>query len=206
MSAISEGTTVGGSPDATGEESDANGGEADDLSRDEVYELLSNHRRRFALHYLQRNEVATDVGTLAEHVAAWENEVPVAEVTSTERKRAYTSLQQFHLPKLDEKDVVDFDERAGTVELAPTAENLRVYLEVVDEHDVPWSLYYLGLALVGGALWSLTALGVAPFGSIPPAAWTVFLVVALVVSAAAHTYVTRRNRLGQGTSPPEVGR
>jgi hypothetical protein len=202
MSAISRGATAG----SGGRQPEGEGDDGGDLSRDDVYELLSNHRRRYALHYLQRNGSETDIGTLAEQVAAWENGTELEEVSSTERKRTYTSLQQFHLPKMDEKAVVDFDERAGTVELATPATDLQVYLEVVDEHDVPWSLYYLGLALTGGSLWALTALDVAPFGAIPQAAWTVFLVVALVVSALAHTWVTRRNRLGEGSAPPEVER
>jgi len=173
-------------------------------SRDDVYGVLSNHRRRYAIHYLQQTDGTVELGPLAETVAAWENGTTVDSITSQQRKRVYTSLQQFHLPKMAEKNVVDFDSRAGTVELTGPAANLQIYFEVVDEYDLPWSLYYVGLSAAGAALLGLSWLGVGPFGPIPLAAWAVFVVVALGVSALTHTYVTHRNQLGKDGAPPEV--
>jgi len=174
------------------------------VSRDEAFEMLSNRRRRFILHYLQDAESAATLSDLAEQVAAWENETEIARISANERKAVYTSLQQFHLPKMDDTGVVEFDRRAGEVHVTDAARGLDIYLEVVDEYDIPWSFYYIGFSAIGTALVALSALDVGPFGAIPYAGWTVFLLAALFVSSISHFALTRRNRLGTGGSPPEV--
>ena len=186
-------------------------GEGDDrddqaagIDRDAMFELLSNQRRRFVLHYLQQNGERAELGPLAEQVAAWENGTTLAEVDSGERKSAYTSLQQFHLPKMDEEGLVSFDDRAKTIELTEPAAEANVYLELVDDYDIPWSFYYIGLAAVGGLLLGGSAVGLPPFDAVPGTGWGVFVVAALGVSALVHAYVTRRMRLGSDGPPPEV--
>lgn len=63
------------------------------LSRDTLYEMLANRRRRYDIHYLQRHERQVELGTLAERVAAWEHETDTDRITSAQRKSAYTALQ-----------------------------------------------------------------------------------------------------------------
>ena len=171
------------------------------LSTDEAFELLSNHRRRYAVHLLQR-EGDAEIGDLSRQVAAWENDTELVEVTSTERKRVYTSLQQFHLPKLDDKGVIEYDERAGEVELSDGAADLDVYMEVVKEKDIPWSEYYLALAAVNAALLVAYAAGAWPLTLLSGLSWWMFAVVASGVSAVIHTYYNRSMQLGAGQSPP----
>lgn len=182
-------------------------GEANDgIDHDETFGLLSNHRRRYALHHLRQREERTDLGTLAEQIAAWENETSVRDVSATERKRVYTSLQQIHLPRMDEAGVVEFDDRAGTVELGPTAENLDFYLEVVEGRDVPWSQYYLGLAAVNVAVVAGGLLG-GPLAFVSSGAAGAFAVTTLAISALVHAYYGRTEmHLGSGGDPPEVDR
>lgn len=175
-----------------------------ELSKDDIFEVLSNRRRRYTLHYLKQNGDAASLGDVAENVAAWENETAIESISSDERKRVYTSLQQFHLPKLDEQDVVEFDRRAGTVELADSAEEVDLYMEVIDRYDVPWSYYYLALTAVSGLFVAFSELGLPPFSSIPDLGWIAFVLVALGVSAIAHTVISRQNRLGSEGPPPEL--
>lgn len=179
------------------------GGVGEGPSEHELFDVLSSRRRRHALQALSDAD-SVELGTLAERVAAWENEKPVAAVTSTERKRVYTSLQQSHLPKLEDAGLVTFDKRAGVVEPAPTLEEYDVYLDVVRGNDIPWNEYYLGLSAVGVAL--LTAVGVDayPFVLLPDIAWGAFVAVAFFVSACCHTYFAPGMRLGEGDSSPEV--
>ncbi|QCC52847.1 hypothetical protein DV733_01485 [Halapricum salinum] len=177
----------------------------DPLTRDDTFEILSNHRRRFALHHLQQNGDRADLGDLSEHVAAWENDIGVAEVSSSERKRVYTSLQQFHLPKMDEKGVVEFDDREGVVELTAAAGDVDIYLEVVDGNDVPWSQYYLGLAAVNLGILGAALAGLYPFTLVPSAGLALLVVTTFLVSALVHTYFNRTEmRLGDSDTPPEV--
>lgn len=195
---------VGIESEQTPDEDDEQGAEA--LTRDETFEILSNHRRRYALHHLQQNDECADLGDLSEHVAAWENDIGVSEVSSSERKRVYTSLQQFHLPKMDEKGVVEFDDREGVVELTAAAEDVDIYLEVVDVDDVPWSQYYLGLAVANLGILAGSLAGLYPFTIVPSGGLALLVVTTFLVSALVHAYFTRTEmRLGDNDTPPEVG-
>ncbi|QGX93651.1 transcriptional regulator [Haloplanus rallus] len=174
------------------------------LARDDVYEVLSNRRRRFVIHYLQRNGPRAALGTLAEHVAAWENGIDVAAVGSDARKNVYTSLQQFHLPKMEDLNLVIFDQRAGEVELTDDADDVDLYLEVVQGHDVPWSLYYLGVGTLTGVVTLGHALDLPVLAGIGDASLAMFTIVAIATLALVHTYYTRGMRLGSEGPPPEV--
>ena len=202
MSTAAEADADLATEEPSADDADSGSDEEPALSTDETFELLSNHRRRYTLHHLYDVEDA-DIGDLSRQIAAWENDTTPAEVTSAERKRVYTSLQQFHLPKLDEKGVVEYDERAGEVELAGLADDLDVYLEIVEGQDIPWSQYYLALAAVNAGLLAAVAAGAWPFVLLPGFAWGVFAVTTFTISAAVHTYYNRSMRLGRGDRPPE---
>lgn len=170
-----------------------------------VYRMLSDPRRRYAIHYLKQSNEPVAVRDLAEQVAAWENDKPVAALTSQERKRVYISLYQSHLPTMDEEGVVEYDADRKVVRLSPAARGLDIYLEVVPRGDVPWSLYYVGLAVVDAVLLLFASFDVAPFGSVPDIVWGVVVLVTFAASAFAQTYFTRRMRFGDPGPPPELG-
>ena len=169
-------------------------------SRGDVFDLLSNQRRRYAIHYLKREDEPVALGELAEHVAAWELGKEVEELTSTERKRIYTSLQQTHLPTLERAEMIEFDQR--TIELTENARDLEVYLDVVPEDSVPWGVYYLGLSGLAGVVLAGLWLEVVPTGTISHLAWATGLVAMFAVSAVVHVLENRRMRLGRGERPP----
>ncbi|THE65213.1 hypothetical protein D8Y22_08345 [Salinadaptatus halalkaliphilus] len=167
--------------------------------RGEIFDLLSNQRRRYAIHYCKREDEPVTLGDLAEHVAAWELDKDVEELTSAERKRVYTSLQQNHLPTLERANMIAFDDR--TIELTEEAADLDVYLDIVPGDSVPWGTYYLGLAAVGlvvmGGLW----LEWIPTETIPELGWATLVVALFGVSAVVHVWQNRRLKLG-GTERP----
>lgn len=166
--------------------------------------MLSNRRRRYALHYLRREEERVELGDLAEVIAAWENEKSVPELASDERKRVYTSLQQFHLPKMDETGLLAYDRDRGTVSLSEPASDLDVYLDVVPEHEIPWSLYYLGLSALNVALLVGLWLDAYPLTVLPDLVWIACSAAVFVGSAAVHACRDRRMRLGAGDVPPDL--
>lgn len=174
-----------------------------DLSETEVFEILSNIRRRYALHYLINNG-RTNLGSLAERVAAWEYDKSPPEVSSAERKRVYCALQQSHLPKMDDAEVVEFDKRRGVVEPTDAAEELDIYLDVVRRDEIPWSEYYLGLSAVAVAFVVAVWVGVYPFVLLPEIGSAALLAVAFSLSALAHFLHARKMKLGGGGSPPGV--
>ena len=160
-----------------------------DLSYDESFDLLSNTRRRYALYYLRRNGEAATLGDLSDHIAAWENGVDPEEVTYQERKRVYTSLQQVHLPRMDDLGVVAFDSQSGVVERRSVADDLEIYLEVVGDEGVPWSLLYLALAVVNLAAVGLGAV-VAP-AMVSGLQVAVFTTATFLLTSLVHLYVSR---------------
>jgi hypothetical protein len=104
--------------------------EAVDVDIDQVFEILKNKRRRAVLRYMQTVEDEVRLGELAEQIAGWECDKDVSQISSSERKRVYVGLYQCHLPKMDDADVIDFDQSRGTVERRPAANQLYAYLAV----------------------------------------------------------------------------
>ena len=176
-------------------------GTPEPLSRDEIFDLLSNHRRRYALHAVKRIDGDVEIADITEQVAAWENGKSREEITSQERHRVYTSIQQTHLPAMNRAGIIEYDN--GTVTLADGAENLEVYMDIVPEQSIPWGEYYLGLAAVSGALLAAAGAGVFP-ESIPALAWGWLVVVLFAGSALYHVVQSRRMRLGATDTPPEI--
>lgn len=198
-------TTGSQDPSESASESESESGSAERLSYDECFDLLSNHRRRYVLHYLRQEGGPVTLSDLSEQIAAWENETEVEGLSYDQRKRVYTSLQQVHLPRMDDLDVVEFDDREGTVRDGPSAENLDIYLEVVDQWDIPWSYFYLGLGTVNAGIIGAFAVGLWPVATLPEIGLAVFVVTSFLVTSLAHLYVTRTEmRLGGSEEPPSV--
>ncbi|ELZ01495.1 hypothetical protein C482_06964 [Natrialba chahannaoensis JCM 10990] len=174
----------------------------DGLTEDELFELLSNRRRRHILHTLITETEQVDIGTLSQEIAAEEDELAFDEVSSSDRKRVYTALQQSHLPKMDNAGVLEFNRDRGTVEATPALEDIEIYIDVVRGREIPWSDYYLGLTGIIAVVLGGATLGIGPFTFLPMSAWVAFVIVALGVSALSHRYYARQNRLGIGSSPP----
>ncbi len=85
-------------------------------SFDDIFDLLSVERRRYAIHYL--SEVPDGVATLddlSEQVAAWETDTAVADVPDDFRRRVEASLHHTHLPRLADANVIDYDARSESV-------------------------------------------------------------------------------------------
>lgn len=177
-----------------------------DLTRDEIYETLSNRRRRYVLHYLRQGDTYVEMSALATQIARWENNEGHREngPAPDDRKHVYTALQQFHLPKMEEMGIVAYNRSDATVELTEMGSDLDVYLDVVRGSDVPWSLYYIGFSGFSVVLVTAVAMRLYPVRLLPDIAWIVFIVAVLCVSSLAHLYDTRTRKLGAEGPPPEV--
>ena len=177
---------------AAGTESQA---DSEELPLDQVFEILKNKRRRTVLRYLDEHEEPVALGDLAEHVAADENDTPVAQISSRERKCAYVGLYQCHLPKMDDMDIIAFNQNRGLVETGPNATQLKQYLEWSETSTRPWPLYYASTAGVG--LVAVLATGVLAGGA---AAMVVCLAAMLAVAgtAAVHLQSERQDTESAG--------
>lgn len=112
-------------------ESDAED-EQEDISKDELFHVLQNERRRRVLTYLLDNDGPFEMRAIAEQVAAWEHDTTVRQLMSDERQRVYIALYQSHLPKLDEVGLIDYEQKRGIVEPTELLETVSQYVDPPD--------------------------------------------------------------------------
>ena len=168
--------------------------------KDELYDLLSNHRRRYVIHFCKQADEPLTLSDLAEMVAAREQDKSVPELTSAERKRVYTSLQQTHLDRLTDAGMIEYD--GDEVELTEEAQTLDVYLDIVPEGSIPWGIYYLGLSLLSVVVLGGVWIGFVPTETVPEIGWAAGLVAVFLASSVAQVIHNRRYRLCEIDLPP----
>lgn len=174
------------------------------LSKGEIFDVLRNQRRRFVLQYLKRSEEAVELGDLATQVAAWEYETTCDNVSAEQRKRVYTTLQQTHLPRLAEANIVDYDPDAGVISPTDRATDISIYLEIVPGNELPWREIYLSMGAVAIALCVAVWATVPPFDVLSDIQWAFIISISFTITAAIHVYHERNMRLADLESPPAV--
>lgn len=166
------------------------------LDKEEIFEVLSNERRRYVLGYLQHHDKGkVELKELVTEVTALENSVSPEQITSEDRKSVYVGLKQIHLPKMDECNIIDYDANQGTVELTEDAEKASMYLEFVPEADIPWSYHYVGLTVLTASITGLTWLGWSLFGNLDGVVLAGIIVLVFGLSSLVHTLYTYRHRV-----------
>lgn len=170
--------------------------ESHEPGREQIFEILSNERRRYILAYLQqRGDGTADIGELASHVTAMENEISIDEITSSQRKSVYVGLRQSHLPKMDAYNLLEYDADRGTVELTDAAEEAKMYLEYVPKHDIPWAVHYLGITALLAGILVLNVFEAYPFDGLDGTMIAALTLLVVGVSAGVHALYTRKNKL-----------
>lgn len=101
------------------------------IRKDDLFHLLQNSRRRAVLRYLitYSDQETFDMRTVTEAVAAWENEIPVEQLTSTKRQRVYIALYQSHLPTLDDYGVIEYNQARSVIKPTGLLALFEPYLE-----------------------------------------------------------------------------
>jgi hypothetical protein len=169
-----------------------------EIDREQVFDVLSNARRRYAIELFNRHEPGDriELSDLVEYVAARENDTTPAEVDYKQRKRVYSSLRQTHLPKLDDCNLIEYDRSRGTIELGHAVDEVQMHLEYVPENDIPWCFHYLGLTAILAGIVALAGFGFYPFSELSTVAFGAIATGVFGLSAVVHTIYTRRNELG----------
>ena len=162
------------------------------LSKDVIFELLKNRRRREVLAYLLDAEETVTLGELAEQIAAWENDTDVNALSSDQRKRVYVALYQTHLPKMDDAGIVEYDQDRGLISLSDNADLLMMYLDTDTHKQDRWDRWYALLSVVGAALVSAAFLGVPGLSSVPTIAIAGVVVFAFFALSVAHVVQNRK--------------
>ncbi|WP_254538267.1 DUF7344 domain-containing protein [Halomarina litorea] len=132
------------------------------MTKDEAYGILGNCRRRKLIHLLASADEGLPVSTVAQHIA----ETATGDDRSAEDRYRpiYVSLQQHHIPKLVDFEVIRYDEEAKRVAPGHNFEELARYVD-----DASLDRYTVVPPLLSGAgmvFVVLIALGPPVVGSI----------------------------------------
>lgn len=163
--------------------------ETEQLTKDEVFEVLSSSRRRQILYHLHRRGGEADLRDLARDTARAEN---VDSITDDVVKRLYISLYQTHVPKLEKVGVVRYDSDDKVVVLTDRVTDIAHVLNKEIEPNRQWSLYYVLLAITG------IGLAIAQVSGVAPAVTTLPFVVVLLALATFQYYETEVRDHGYG--------
>jgi len=157
------------------------------LSKGEIFDVLGNQRRRYALQYLEHVEEPVSLSDLATQVAAWEYRTSVEDVSSEQRKRVYTTLQQTHLERMEQAGIIDYDPDENRIERTPHTQELTIYLEIVGGSEFPWREFYLSLGAVCCAIAAALWTGLYPLTLLSPLEWATVFAGVFTLAAAYHT-------------------
>ena len=84
---------------------------------DQIFEVLSEERRRYALYYLEQKETAIPVEELIEQVAEWEAGRPAESIPDEKFDRIGIEFYHHELPKATDLQYVRYNPDEGLVEL-----------------------------------------------------------------------------------------
>lgn len=145
----------------------------EEITKDEIFEVLSSSRRRLILYHLHRRGGHAELRDLARDTAEAESDDPEGggddpeaggdgDIDSSVVKRFYISLYQTHIPKLEEVGLVRYDSDTKTVSLTEKVEDVERVLNSGSKNGRRWPVYYGVLALLGTALAVVQLLSAAP--------------------------------------------
>ncbi|MFU1783406.1 hypothetical protein ACM16X_18750 [Haloarcula japonica] len=167
--------------------------EEPELSRDQMFDILSSSRRRYTLYYLRQQKEPVQLTDLAEELAAWENDTTVEELSSQARKRVYVSLYQTHAPKLQEAGLITYDADTGEIALREDAPEVEPFISNGDG-DSKWYQYYGAVALLNAILLLAAIVGVPPLSAISPLVIGLIVISSFLVLSIAHAVSRRRGK------------
>lgn len=101
----------------------------DESSVDELFDVLTEARRRSVLSILEGRRTSMDVEELAHAVAVRENGVDSDRVAETTVHEVHVTLHHVHLPKLDEATLVNYDRDDRTVAPIDTTDAVSIDVE-----------------------------------------------------------------------------
>ncbi len=116
------------------------------LSKDEIFEVLSSGRRRLLLYHLYRRGGEAGLRELAEDAAAEEFDEPLDE---DQIKRIYIAFYQTHVPKLEDVGFVSYAPDDQHVTLKDDVAQIARVLPDEATNDRHWPIYYLLVAIAG---------------------------------------------------------
>jgi hypothetical protein len=138
-----------------------------DWSRDTLFEVLSNSRRRYILSRVRVADGPVELSEIAREIGAREHQVSPAALDQTDKKRVYVSLYQTHLPKLESVGLVAYDEDSKSVSVTDrTGEIDRVLGTVPPAYR--WYRVNGALSVLSGTVLTGSAFDISVLATLPP--------------------------------------
>lgn len=105
------------------------------LTESEIFALLSKQQRRLILKILQESGTPLTITALAKFIGDYEYE----KCSTNNLRNIQIRLYHVDIPKLEEADVVAYNDNEGTVRQDENFGVLIGFLNKVNESDLPWS-------------------------------------------------------------------
>lgn len=154
---------------------------ADQLADSEVFHILGNDRRRAIVELLAEEPGHVDVSEVATEIAA--AEADTASVPNNLYKSVYVSLQQTHLPQLEEDEVIEYDSEAKTICCGPTFSDVVAHIDGHAENGTRVLKLNFVLGVLGLAVIALTGVELPILSSVDPVLWSVLVLLAVAASS-----------------------
>ncbi|MFP9058956.1 ArsR family transcriptional regulator [Natrialbaceae archaeon A-chndr2] len=127
---------------------------SDTLAESEIFHILGNDRRRAIVQLLASEPGQVDVSAVATAIASQEVGEDVSSnenetVPNNLYKSVYVSLQQTHLPQLEEDDVISYDSSAKTLRRGEQFDAVYQYVDGEHTNDKQLMLSHLSLSVLG---------------------------------------------------------
>ncbi|MFC4249128.1 ArsR family transcriptional regulator [Natribaculum luteum] len=153
----------------------------DSLAESEIFHILGNDRRRAIVQLLAEESDRIDVSDVASEIA--EQETDATPVPNNLYKSVYVSLQQTHLPQLEEDDVIEYDPEAKTIQPGPHFHDVLRYVGGGYDDRRNVLQLHLALCVLGLLLIAVAGMELPVLSSIDPVLWSVLVLLAVAASS-----------------------
>lgn len=106
-------------------------------SLDDVLDLLSRKRRRYALYYLAQQDSPVPIGEVARQVATWETDPAAVTIPEGKYQEVQIEMYHNHLPHADEMEFIEYDRESRTVNITGSPPEFEVFLTMARVIEQP---------------------------------------------------------------------
>lgn len=150
------------------------------LPESKIFHILGNDRRRAIVQLLTESSGRIDVSTIAEEIARRESDS--SSVPNNLYKSVYVSLQQTHLPQLEEDRVIEYDPDSKTIRPGEHFDEVVQYADG-NRNDLRTTIQlHLAFSVVGLVAIALAGSGLPLVSALDPVLASVLLFLGIATS------------------------
>ena len=170
-------------------------------SAKQLYEVFRNIRRRYVLYYAKQVSGPVSVDELVGKIASWEDPLNSEGYSRDHRRSIYNSLQQTHLPKLEDVGLIEYNSNKKTVALTAQAERVEFYPA---SNTAVWGRRYRLLCVFATIAVSIDILALSPFISVQNPIWFRGFYLFFIIVTIKRSYGHYRKKLQFRKDGPDI--